>query len=51
LDEKIEADRSTSKMDQEQLNKRRNPTLASRGKEGKTGWQSLEKEGQVDLGF
>jgi hypothetical protein len=55
LDEEIKDDRSTRKKDHGQLSKRKNPLIgcfgAPREKEGKTGWQSPENTGQVDLGF
>jgi hypothetical protein len=55
LDEEIEDDRSTRKMDRGQLSKWKNPPIDAlehlTGKEGKTGWRSPENVGQVDLGF
>jgi hypothetical protein len=55
LDEEIEDDRSTRKMDRGQLSKQEKSTVgcfgAPREKEGKTGWRSPENVGQVDLGF
>jgi hypothetical protein len=55
LDEEIEEDRSTRKVDHGQLSKRKKSTGRCfgepRGKEGKTGWRSPENVGQVDLGF
>jgi hypothetical protein len=55
LNEKIEEDRSTRKMDRGQLSKQEKSTNgcfgAPHGKEGKTGWRSPENVGQVDLGF
>jgi hypothetical protein len=55
LDEKIKVDRSERKRDRGQLRKRGKFTFVCFGapheKEGKIGWRSPEKVGQVDLGF
>jgi hypothetical protein len=55
LNEKIKEDRSTRKMDHGKLSKWKKPSMecfgAPHGNDGKTGWQSPENMGQVDLGF
>jgi hypothetical protein len=55
LDEEIRDDRLARKKNHGQLNKQRKSIIrcfgAPRDEEGNIGWQSLEKVGQVDLGF
>jgi hypothetical protein len=55
LDEDIRDDRSTRKKDHGQLIKKRKSIIgffgSPRDEEGKIGWLSSEKFGQVDLGF